>query len=163
MRINHVSDVIRSAKFDINLGKWSTGHIPRTSFPLSKVKPRNYKYGSDYSWRLVQFEISRGRFRILILVNEPKLIFRATLAAEASDGDMIVLCQHEYHQSEPGWHCHITFQTIDKVPHGAARSHLQRWPQHKRTGVYVTPSISVVSALSIAAQSFRFSAQGDLI
>jgi len=160
----NVADVIRAPKFSPEIGEWKSGHIPRAQFPLSRVKPKSYKFGPDYRWRIARFETSLGKYRVLVLLNESKAIFRATLASETPTGDLVVLCQHEYHQSEPGWHCHVSFADIDLMPHGVFRSHLDRWPKYKsnseaRHGFNVEEK----NALSIAANVFRFRAQGDLI
>ena len=158
-----VSDVIRDHKFDLKVGEWKNGHIPRSVFPLSRLKAKSYKFGSEYRWRVVAFETSKGKFRILLLLNEGKGIFRATLAAETSDQDLIVLCQHEFHQSEPGWHCHVSFEDVDKLPRGVIRSHLKRWPKSSSVHAEVEFKVTTTSALSFAARCFRFSSQGDLL
>lgn len=158
-----VSDVIRAAKSDIEIGEWKSGHIPRSAFPLSKAKPKNYKFGPEYKWRVVTFKTESGKFRVLLLVNEGKNIFRATLASETLDGDLIVLCQHEYHQSEPGWHCHVNFSEVDRLPRGVARTHLTKWPKYNPVHAQVEFAVSTSSALSLAASCFKFSAQGDLL
>ena len=66
--------------------------------------------------------------------------------------ELAVLCQHEYHASEPGWHCHVTFADADTLPLGVTRSHLRRWPQvdvpHSRLdfGVHERNAASIAAA-----------------
>ncbi|TXL72274.1 hypothetical protein FHP25_25920 [Vineibacter terrae] len=100
-------EVIRATKVDVEIGKWETGHITRSQFPLSQAKNKNYKFGPDYRWRVVRFRCLGHEWRVLLLLCAPREIFRTTLAVEVG-GDLRVVCQHEYHASEPGWHCHLS-------------------------------------------------------
>lgn len=85
------------------------GHIPRKSFPLSKLKNKRFKYGPEYEWRIVTFRALDHAFSLLIMLNENKAIYRASLGMHV-DQDVVVLGMHEYHSSEPGWHCHFSLQ-----------------------------------------------------
>jgi hypothetical protein len=157
----NIADVVRALKTDIHVGDWHSGHIPRASFPLSHARGKNYKFGPDYKWRIVTFDCLRHSFRLLIILNENKEIYRTTLGVEA-DGDLIVLCQYEFHASEPGWHCHVTFREAESLPHGVTRTHLRRWP-----GYAVTPSrpdfgAKQSNAVGLATTRFRVSPLGDL-
>ncbi|ACT60120.1 hypothetical protein [Hirschia baltica] len=111
-----------------SLGEWKQGHIPRSSFPMSKVANKQFKYGKSYSWRVVKLNIEKYECRILLLLNEEKQIFRARLGVEV-EGDMRVMCEHEWHASEPGWHCHINRKTIDETYPGQVRGGTYRWPK----------------------------------
>ena len=44
--------IIRSAKTNVDTGKWLVGHIPRTAFPLSRLKEKRYKQlrGDNFGW-----------------------------------------------------------------------------------------------------------------
>jgi hypothetical protein len=157
----NIADVVRAPKTDIHISDWHSGHIPRASFPLSQARSKNYKFGPSYKWRVVTFDCLRNSFRLLILFNEDKEIYRATLAVEA-DGDLVVFCQYEYHASEPGWHCHVTFREADTLPRGVTRSHLRRWP-----GAGAVPSrpdfgVRQATAVGLATARFRVSTPGDL-
>jgi len=83
----NVADVIRAMKFDIRIGDWQSGHVTRSSFPLSQARAKNYKFGPQYRWRVVRFETHGRNFRVLILLNLEKAIFRASLAVER-DNDL---------------------------------------------------------------------------
>ncbi len=159
-RAVNIKDIIRADKTDLNTGAWATGHVPRTAFPMSKVKDRKYKYGQEYRWRVVKFTCLGVKCRILILLNLAKQILRARLGVE-SGPDMIVLCDHEFHASEPGWHCHVTFEEAASVPPGAARQDKMKWPKNIRVSERFTADEA--SALSIVAATFRFKEQGELI
>src|ERR1043166_7837463 len=99
-----VVDIIKATKASVEAGAWKTGHITRAEFPLSRVKSRRYKLGSEYRWRVVRFNAIGNEFRVLIELNVNKEIYRATLGRK-NEEDITVICQHEFHKSEPGWHC----------------------------------------------------------
>lgn len=158
----NLKQVLRGTKLTLDEGKWHTGHIAPSAFPLSLLRSKSYKFGPEYKWRVARFECIDQVCRVLIVLNENKQIFRATLGIE--DGsDMRVLCQYEYHASEPGWHCHLTLDDHKAVPAGAARSHLRRWPKAGVAHVKPHFAVSAASALTLAAERFRFKAQGDLL
>jgi hypothetical protein len=163
----NIRDVVRGPKTDVSISEWREGHIPRERFPLSRVRSKSYKLGPDYKWRVISFDCLGDSFRVLVVFNEAKQIYRSTLAVEIRQSgraanELAVLCQHEYHASEPGWHCHVTFAETDTLPLGVARSHLKRWPQatsasHSEFGVHHR------NAATIAAARYRISSPGTLL
>lgn len=157
-----LADVIRAPKTDVSAGAWKRGHIKREMFPLSYARAKNYKFGQDYQWRVVRFHCLEQKFRVLILLNEGKQIFRATLGFENAQ-DICVLCHHEFHGSEPGWHCHLTNKEHHAVPAGISRSHMRRWPQAKAPHSRLEFKVDLANALSVAAERFGFSVQGSLL
>jgi hypothetical protein len=108
----------------------------------------------------VKFFAQGERCRILIVLNEGKSIYRARLGVER-DGDMVILCDHEYHADEPGWHCHLTRDDIESIEAGAARSHTQRWPASQSMCSRRDFGVSEVNALLEAASRFRFRERAD--
>jgi hypothetical protein len=124
-----VKQIIRSTKTNIEVSEWRQGNITRSQFPLSKTKNQKYKYGSDYSWRVIKFCVDGQACRILIIFSPAKEIFSCTLAVEVGE-DMRVLCVHEYHAAHrhPGWHCHVTTEDHLSVMPGLWRGRLRRWP-----------------------------------
>ncbi|SRR5216683_4825774 len=78
----NIKEVVRALKTDIHVGDWRAGHIPRTTFPLSHVREKHYKLGQEYRWRIVTFDCLQHRFRLLVVFNEGKQIYRTTLATE---------------------------------------------------------------------------------
>jgi hypothetical protein len=86
-------------------GDWKRGEIPRSKWPSRRAKTKAYKYGQLYRWRVITFHAAGYDCRVLLLFNEAKQIFRATLGVVVS-GDTITVCDYEFHASEPGWHCH---------------------------------------------------------
>jgi hypothetical protein len=155
----NLKDIIRTQKSNLDTGKWAVGHVPRSAFPMSRLKDKRYRYGSDYSWRLVKFEVGMIACRILILLNESKEILRARLGVEMN-GDMVVLSDYEFHATEPGWHCHVTFQSMHAVGPGAARHEKTKWPRQSSRLEF---GVDEKSALSRVAAHFKFGAQGELI
>jgi hypothetical protein len=155
----NLKDFIRAEKTNVDLGKWLKGHIPRSAFPMSLLKEKNYKFGPDYSWRLIKFVALERKCRVLIWYNEGKQIFRSRFGVEANN-DMIVLCEFEYHAGEPGWHCHVTANDISQIVPGQARGDKKKWPRSpSRQEFHATKD----SAVSIVAERYNFSAQGDLL
>jgi hypothetical protein len=157
----NIKEVVRAPKTDIHVTEWRAGHIPRVSFPLSRVRDKHYKLGPEYRWRVITFDCLWNTFRLLVVFNEGKQIYRATLAIEV-ERDLAVLCQYEFHASEPGWHCHVTFRETDGLPLGVGRSHLRRWP-----GANTRPSrpefgVRETNAVGLAMTRFRISPVGPL-
>jgi hypothetical protein len=156
-------DVLRLSKSNINIGPWNRGRIARSDFPLSRARAKNYRFGQEYIWRVISFECEGEQFRILLLFNGNKNIYRATLGIE-KDKSLAVLCHHEYHASEPGWHCHFTLEEHDKVPVGQFRWwRMRRWPSARVAHKHMQFGVTQASALTVAAERYRFRAQGDLL
>lgn len=156
----NVADLIRGEKTKLNLGTWASGHVPRSAFPMSRVKEKQYRYGQAYRWRLVQFFSMGYKCRVLILLNTEKEICRFRFGVEMAD-DMVVLLDKEFHAGEPGWHCHFTPARIDSAIAGVARAGKRRWPRGSdpKAKFGVTES----GALNIAAEMFQFGATGSLL
>jgi hypothetical protein len=157
----NLKQIARAPKTDIHITAWHFGHIPRDSFPLSRVRNKHYKLGPEYRWRVITFDCLRSAFRILVVFNEGKQIYRATLAMER-DRDLAVICQYEFHVSEPGWHCHVTFREVDDLPLGVGRSHLRRWPSQNVPPGRPEFGIRETNAVGVAMTRFRVSPLGDL-
>lgn len=155
-------DFVRAEKTDVDEGHWQNGHINRSVFPLSKAKNKNFRFGPDYSWRVVRLRCLGFRCRILILFNPSKLICRSTFAVEV-ENDLAVLCTHEYHANHPGWHCHVSLGDHDKLTPGLFRSGQRRWPQARAAHARTDYGITQASVLTHVAARYRFQAQGDLI
>lgn len=151
--------IIQAEKSNIDFGKWTEGHISRSSFPLSKVKEKSYKLGKAYKWRVVRFDALRKRIRVLIVLNKEKEIFRARLGVE-DGGDMVVLCDHEFHASEPGWHCHFTLKTVDSLTTGAVRDGKRKRPTNSDASAVF--NVTEASALAIASKRYGFDPKGEL-
>lgn len=151
--------IMRATKTNLDTGKWVRGHIPRSAFPMSRLKEKRYKYGPEYAWRLVKFEAADYRCRILILLNEGKEILRARLGVEVN-GDMVVLSDMEFHASEPGWHCHVALKPIAELGSGAARHDARKWPKDSSQKEF---RVDESNALSAVAKHYNFEAQGELI
>ena len=156
----NLKEVIKAEKFGIETGQWSAGHIPRSAFPLSKVKDRSYKYGMAYSWRVIKFTCLGRKCRVLLFLNLEKGIYRARLGVEES-GDMVVLCDHEFHLSEPGWHCHFTLNAVSSIDPGSARGGKNRRPKLEDPKA-IFP-VTKGNAVAYAAKRYGFEILGGLI
>jgi hypothetical protein len=148
---------IRSAnKVVLDWGKWQTGGMPQTAFPLSKRRGRAYRLGSSYRWRVIQFSALEVTCRLLIVFNISKEQYRATLAFE-QDRDMSVIASLEFHGTHPGWHLHGACGEIAAIPLGSMRGVWQKrvpMPRmtHRRHDFRVTDDST---ALDVAAKFFR--------
>ena len=158
----NITEIIRALKTDVSVGQWNTGHVSRSAFPISSARAKNYKFGSEYKWRVVKFDCLNRSFRILILLNEAKQIYRATLGIEV-ENEMAIICQHEFHASEPGWHCHVTMADDSTLPIGVVRQHLRRWPASSARHSRMEFGVSMANAVSLAAARFRVSEVGPLV
>jgi hypothetical protein len=160
------SQQIRSAdKVVSDWGKWQTGGMQSSAFPLSKRRGRAYRLGSSYKWRVIQFSALGETCRLLIVYNADKEQYRATLAIER-DRDMIVIASLEFHGTHPGWHLHGACGDVGAHPVGSLRGPLQRrFPMprttHRRHLFGIT---SEGAALDVAAKFFRLhKTEGELI
>lgn len=157
------TDVIQADKTNIELGSWATGHVTAKSFPLSKAKAKNYKYGPSYKWRVVKFDALGHKFRVLVLFNQGKGIFRASLGVEVA-ADMRVLCMHEFHAKEPGWHCHAHLCEAADVDAGVFRGAMRKWPkkgklpEHQQFGI-----LDETAALRRAIDFYKVETKGALL
>lgn len=158
-----LKDVLRAAKSDVTVGEWRNGHVTYAAFPQSKVPSRAYKLGPTYEWTVIRFSALGARFRVLVIVNTGRAIFRACLGME--DGkDMRILCHHEYHASEPGWHCHVKLAEVAEIEPGCARSGARRWPQSPVGIGEPVPMISKAAAYTKAMKVYRIeSGAGPLL
>jgi hypothetical protein len=157
-----LKDVIRAEKADIEIGSWNSGHVSRSAFPLSRARKKNYRYGPSYDWAIVKFTALGARFRVLVLLNESKEIYRATLAMDVPN-DERALCQHEFHASEPGWHCHLHRMDIADVPDGVFRGNMQRWPGGGTILSRQEFGITKDNAIGVALRFYRIEIRGPLI
>ena len=155
-------EFVRAEKTSVDEGQWQSGHINPSVFPLSKAKKKHFRFGPEYSWRLVRFACLGFKCRVLILFNGKKLICRSTFAVEV-ENDLVVLCSHEYHADHPGWHCHLSLEQHDKVTPGLFRSGQRRWPQARAAHARTEYGITQASALTHVAARYRFQAQGGFL
>lgn len=142
------------------MGSWNSGHVPRSAFPLSKVKDKAYKYGAAYSWRVAKFTCLGKKCRVLVILNIDKGIYRARLGIEES-GDMIVLCEYEFHTSEPGWHCHFTIEHVSSIEPGQVRGGKKRRP--KLEDPKAAFPVTKANAMALAASRYGFEILGGLL
>jgi hypothetical protein len=155
-----LADFIRGTKTKLQTGEWKNGHIPPSVFPLSGSRKKHFKYGQDYAWRLVRFEVLGYACRVLIVLNEGKQIMKAVFGVE-SGGDTTVLCSHESHGDHPGLHCHLQTADVAEVPAGEFRAGARRWPT-SRVQAIREQSLTKAKALTLVAARYRFLVQGDL-
>ena len=154
-----LKDVVRAEKIVADWGRWQSGKMPRSAFPLSMSRQNFYRLGA-YRWKVIQFAALGEAFRLLIALHEPKEQFRAMLGMNAG-GDTRFVASIEFHGTHPGWHALLACDPLDTLPIGiktgpwqrrvpAARSH------HRRT----TFSITERTATAKAGSFFGLPAEG---
>lgn len=93
---------IKKKKTANDLGRWSTGRVPRSDFPM----PGHFPIKAHQKWRCMRLVDDDSRdLRLLIVVSERRNEFQALLA-EVADGKSYVLACLEEHASHSGLHCH---------------------------------------------------------
>jgi hypothetical protein len=160
----NLRSLIRAEKSSIKSGDWKQGEIPRAQWPSRRAKAKFYKWGPLYQWRIVTFSALDYECRVLILLNENKNIFRATLGV-TSQGDTTVLCDYEFHASEPGWHCHARCEEAAAIDAGTNRFGSMRLPKagnrHRRTDFkFGRNDLSPLSAFNCAINFFGIDKRG---
>lgn len=150
--------LIGAKKSSIKSGDWKQGEIPRAQWPSRRAKSKFYKWGPLYKWRIVTFNALGCECRVLILFNSSKQIFRASFGV-TSAGETTVLCDYEFHASEPGWHCHARCDDITLIDSGTNRFGSVRLPKfnsfHRRPEFkFGKNELSPVSAFNCAVKAF---------
>lgn len=123
--------LISAEKVSIKIWDWKQGEIPRSLWPSRRAKPKFYKWGPLYKWRVISFFALDTDCRVLILFNETKQIFRASFGI-TEGGETRVLCDYEFHASEPGWHCHARCDDVATLSPGTNRFGSVRLPRYNR-------------------------------
>ncbi len=79
------------------------------------------------SSRIIKFSACGCSFRIQLLLNQVKRIYRAILAVEL-DEEVRIVCVREFHIREPGWHCHAVLRCEQGVSTWMHRD-MRRYPR----------------------------------
>ena len=116
-RFMNVWDVRSAKKSDLKVGKWTSGSMTRSAFPLSRAKTKYYRLGSAYTWRVVTFRAGGCDYRILVSFRTDKEQFSAMLGMDDA-GDMKIIARLEFHGTHGGWHIHHSTGEISAIPSG---------------------------------------------
>lgn len=159
-----VQDIRKAPKTVVDWGRWSSGKVPRSAFPLSRPRSRFFRLGSAYRWRVVRFEALEHSFRLFIAFHSQKEQYRATLALE-HERDLGVLASYEFHGTHPGWHLHAACGDAESVPKGVMSGPWQRrYPRarlfHRRAEFGIETEHS---ALDRASSFFRLHNSQDTL
>lgn len=144
-----LKDVGCAEKTVTDWGRWQSGKMPRSAFPLSMSRQNFYRLGA-YRWKVVRFGALGETFRLLIALHEPKEQFRAMLGMDVGS-DTRFIASIEFHGTHPGWHALLACDPVDTLPIGiktgpwqtrvpAARSH------HRRTAFAITERTATAKA-----------------
>jgi hypothetical protein len=93
------------------------------------------------------------------LLNLSKQIFRATLGV-TENGETAVLCEYEFHASEPGWHCHARCDDLELLDSAVTRFGSKRLPSagkhHRRDRfTFGKAELTEVTAFNAAVKFFK--------
>lgn len=159
--------IVAAPKTSVKPGDWKQGEIPRSLWPSRKAKSKAYKFGPLYQWRVVCFSALGRECRVRILFNQSKQIFRATLGV-TSQGETVVLCDYEFHATEPGWHCHARCADISTVDANTNRFGSVRLPKsgakHRRPAFNFEKSeLSPLSAFNCAVKFYGIDRSGGAL
>ncbi len=111
----NLTALISAEKAVTDHGKWKDGEMPRSAFPLSRVKSKAYKLGNR-RWRVLCFDAAGQKCRLLINYSSALGQYQAMLGIDQS-GDTKVVARLERHPTHGGWHAHVACDT-DKVAAG---------------------------------------------
>jgi len=122
-------EIVAAGKTNIKVGPWKAGKIPRADFPLAKSA---YRLGNAYRWCIISFDAVGGSFKCAVIFNRGKAKYEAILAV-ANGTALRVLCSYQFHEGEPGWHCHAACGAVDALPNGIMRGPwIRRLPLAKK-------------------------------
>lgn len=142
-------------------GSWETGPIPKAKFPLTRSK---LSLGRGWKWRIVTFAALGEHFVVLVAISEEKESYRATLAMKAGK-TLKVVCSHELHTDHWNWHCHVVRSNVHKTFPGVSRDRnlMTAWPTFSRRECTVPFDVTEDSALTVAAERYRFAQEGGFL
>lgn len=142
---------IRLPKLLVEGGKWQTGKMPRTAFPLSKA--HSYALGTGWQWCVHRLVSAEGSFRLLIAYHPGKEQYQAWLGLEVNN-DQALLARLEYHpDADHGWHCHLKRGSIGDVAIGVVKQSRTR-DRSRMCKAPHTFNISELNALNVAFRVF---------
>jgi hypothetical protein len=158
-------DIIRAAKTGIKVSSWSAGKVPKADFPIAK---KAYGLGNAFKWCVIRFQALDTECRVLVVLNESKQKYEAVLGVMGVDGTLRILCSYEYHETEPGWHCHATHDDVSTLSHGFMRGPwIKRVPgaqKEHRFGKHPRFSIGdETKAVHFAVDRYRIVEKGPLL
>ncbi|AWC25624.1 MULTISPECIES: hypothetical protein [Aminobacter] len=157
-----VFDLIRAEKSNLEVGPWKEGKIPPSSFPINR--PRSIPTGGAWKWRMCEFDALGFHCRVLIRLNAETDRYHAYMSVD-TDRSVKVLCHHELHIGDKGWHCHFASGTIEDVMEGVLRDRdcfvmKEAAPSAAAATMF---TVNEDNALTKAAQRYRFEAKGGLV
>jgi hypothetical protein len=153
-----VAAVIRAPKTNVRTREWTEGKIPASEFRFRPHQPAK-KLGRSWLWRVITFSALGEQFRLLIVFHEPKQMCSLTLGLV--HGDLVtVVCIHEYHPNEPGWHCH-SVRDCHQGANDWTHRRLRRFPRKPVPGARF--GLDRRGATALAVRFFVLGSPGPLL
>jgi hypothetical protein len=144
---------IRQPKTIVEAGKWHSGKMPRSAFPLSKS--HSYALGSGWDWSVCVLESDDNRYKLLVAFDPFKEQYRAWLGLE-SGSDLALLARLEFHPSHKGWHLHRKNGRVQDIARGVVKEQRGR-DRSRNCAAPPTFTVSQLDALSMAFRVFNVS------
>lgn len=155
-----LGEIIRAPKASIRIGRWQTGKIPASIFPLKRKG--KLPQSSAWQWRVVEFDTLGNSFVLLLRLNSD-IEYYSSILAMKSGFEIQIICHHEFHQAHRGWHCHFIPDRVEATFPGVLRDkHKMRLfdSEPSKSGKLVF-DVQLNDALRIASQRFRFQAPDE--
>ena len=104
------------------------------------------------------------KFIVLVAISAEKESYRATLAMRCAK-TLKVLCFHELHTDHWNWHCHLIRGNVHDTFPGVLRDKnlMSAWPTFSQRNCTVPFDVTEESALTVAAERYRFASKGGLL
>ncbi len=118
--------IIAASKAITDTGKWGTGRMPRTAFPLSRSGAKAYRLGNR-RWRVVTFSAAGAECRLLISYSFALFEYQAMLGVMIGDDTKVVATLEHHANHNPPWHAHLCCDPLSEIPVG-----IKRGPWNKR-------------------------------
>ena len=146
-----LKEIVRSPKRIVGTQRGEpSNRVPKTAFPLSRNQ--SWRPGLGWDWWSAEFEASGQQCRLLVMLHEPKRIFRAWLGVQHGS-ELAVMARLEYEPCHPGqWHCHACCEDSRRVPwgvvkHPASRKSVRLYMPRHRASFDVTRHNALATAM----------------
>lgn len=118
--------IIAASKTIMDQGKWASGKMPKSAFPLSRSGSKAYRLGNR-RWRVVTFSAEGHECRLLISFSFALSEYQAMLGITIGHDTKVIATLEHHANHTPPWHAHLCCDALFQVPAG-----IKRGPWNKR-------------------------------
>lgn len=137
-----LKEILRARKRIVRMQKGEPPkRMPAAAFPLSRN--RTWRPGAGWYWWSVELDPADQRCRVLVMLHEPRRVYRAWLGVQHG-ADLAIMARLEYEPAHPGqWHGHACCEDSKDVPlgivkHPASRRSVRRYMERHRRVFEIT-------------------------